>query len=154
MIYHSLVLRAFRYLRCRQSDSVCFYYIFILSLSLSLSNLQTTTERLRQFQMNGGPQHSFEETIHRVSRMQPNQKLSSPPYIEWRHTCKSNHFPFSIVFRASSNEWTKNQQLKVQEAIRKKEKFQREHEEVRYSLSQSCDWMNQIEPFSIEYAFY
>lgn len=28
---------------------------------------QTATERLRQFQMNGGPQHSFEETIHRVS---------------------------------------------------------------------------------------
>lgn len=30
--------------------------------------LQTATERLRQFQMNGGPQHSFEETIHRVSK--------------------------------------------------------------------------------------
>lgn len=28
---------------------------------------QTATERLRQFQMNGGPQHGFEETIHRVS---------------------------------------------------------------------------------------
>ncbi|XP_055716043.1 uncharacterized protein LOC129809922 isoform X2 [Phlebotomus papatasi] len=48
-------------------------------------------ERLRHFQANGGPQNSFEETIHR---------------------------------------------LKVQEALRKREKFQREHEEILRNIRQ------------------
>lgn len=59
--------------------------------------------------MNGGPQQSFEETIHRVSSL----SLS-------HSTRVCINFPFHILLM----------QLKVQEAMRKKEKFQREHEEV------------------------
>ncbi|CAG9807628.1 unnamed protein product [Chironomus riparius] len=55
------------------------------------AQIKQTHERLRHFQMNGGPQPSFEETIHR---------------------------------------------LKVQEALRKKEKFQREHEEILRDIRQ------------------
>lgn len=36
-------------------------------IHFSFSTSQQTHERLRPFQMNGGPQQSFEETIHRVS---------------------------------------------------------------------------------------
>lgn len=54
------------------TNSMQFTHLFLISdiffTSLSrYGNEQTATERLRQFQINGGPQHSFEETIHRVS---------------------------------------------------------------------------------------
>ncbi|CAD7084222.1 unnamed protein product [Hermetia illucens] len=58
---------------------------------VAATQLRTTNERLRHFQMNGGPQQSFEETIQR---------------------------------------------LKVQEAMRKKERFQREHEEILRDIRQ------------------
>lgn len=78
-------------------------------------HLQQSIERLRQFQMNGGPpQQSFEETIHRVSCCALSTSL----------TLKSQ--PQRLITSARSF------QLKVQEALRKKEKFQREHEEVKF----------------------
>ena len=48
-----------------------FFFWIRLHSSFGTSQMQTATERLRQFQMNGGPQHSFEETIHRVSSTVP-----------------------------------------------------------------------------------
>ena len=55
-----------------------------------------------------GPQPSFEETIHRVRHIE---------FSEAQSICNSINFFFLP-------------KLKVQEALRKKEKFQREHEEV------------------------
>lgn len=54
-----------------------------------------------------GPQPSFEETIHRVRRD--------------LNTNRTESINFFLLFV----------KLKVQEALRKKEKFQREHEEVK-----------------------
>lgn len=49
------------------SNFCCVGFFFNVFLHDHRADIQTATERLRQFQMNGGPQHSFEETIHRVS---------------------------------------------------------------------------------------
>lgn len=66
--------------------------------------------------MNGGPQQpSFEETIHRVS-------FSYSAWLRNISLINSDSLSLALLFSL---------QLKVQEALRKKEKFQREHEEVR-----------------------
>lgn len=93
---------------CSAMDVRCSTYSLIHFFH-SFSSTQQTHERLRHFQMNGGPQQSFEETIHRVSSLS----------LSLSHSTFSSFHIFLM-------------QLKVQEAMRKKEKFQREHEEVSH----------------------
>lgn len=105
-------------LQCMMVLNIFTYSFF----SHSFSTSQQTHERLRHFQMNGGPQQSFEETIHRVSFT---FTLLAP-------SCAIK-FKFLWFFFLLL-------QLKVQEAMRKKEKFQREHEEVRFTLITKNNW--------------